>query len=66
MNDLGEFLTTEGNWILGNWDTIIPLVYNLGVVDREWALCMRHQISLPPTILVIDNLCTVYWLPAAL
>ena len=23
---------------------------NLGVVDREWALCMRHQISLPPTI----------------
>ena len=21
----------------------------LGVVDREWALCMRHQISLPHT-----------------
>ena len=30
----------------------------LGVVDREWALWMRHQISLPPTIWVIDNLCT--------
>ena len=23
---------------------------NLGVVDREWALCMRHQISLPRTL----------------
>ena len=32
--------------------------FDLGVVDREWALCMRHQISLPPTIWVIDNLCT--------
>ena len=32
--------------------------FKLGIVDREWALCMRHQISLPPTIWVIDNLCT--------
>ena len=31
---------------------------HLEVVDREWALCMHHQISLPPTIWVIDNLCT--------
>ena len=32
--------------------------FYLGVVDREWALCMHHQISLPLTIWVIDNLCT--------
>ena len=27
----------------------LSLKPNLGVVDREWALCMRHQISLPHT-----------------
>ena len=24
-----------------------PASFNLGVVDREWVLCMHHQISLP-------------------
>ena len=28
---------------------ISGLAYYLRVVDREWALCMRHQISLPCT-----------------
>ena len=46
-------------WCWDEW------VNGLKTMRCEWALCMRHQISLPPTIRVIDNLCTVYWLPAA-
>ena len=37
----------DGSWVL---DVGRIVTLNLGVVDREWALCVRHQISLPPTI----------------
>ena len=32
-----------------NFMTGVYCKYRLGVIDREWALCMRHQISLPHT-----------------
>ena len=42
-----------------NLRSISIIMCQLGVVDREWALCMRHQISLPHTTMShIDNMCT--------